>query len=148
MPCSRTATSVRRSWPAAGTISCRSRTTNRPHRPTSKPRSLARPRVFPPRQSQARDQSFEIATTVDKGHGRREKRTLMSTTWRNDDLDWPEVGQVFLLRRERTVGGTTTVEEVFGERGGVLAGSAEATEKCGGDPPSVDPRRQGDRTAV
>lgn len=38
----------------------------------------------------------------------------MATTWLNDYLDWPDVGQVFLLWRERTVGGVTTVEEVFG----------------------------------
>lgn len=38
----------------------------------------------------------------------------MATTWLNDFLDWPDVGQVFLLRRERTCGAVTTVEEVFG----------------------------------
>jgi len=38
----------------------------------------------------------------------------MATTWLNDYLDWPGVGQVFLLRRERTVGRVTTVEEVVG----------------------------------
>lgn len=38
----------------------------------------------------------------------------MATTILNDYLDWPGVGQVFVLWRERTVGGTTTVEEVFG----------------------------------
>jgi predicted transposase YbfD/YdcC len=51
---------------------------------------------------------------VDKGHGRREKRTVMTTTWLNDYLDWPEVGQVFVLWRERTQDGVRTVEEVFG----------------------------------
>jgi hypothetical protein len=38
----------------------------------------------------------------------------MATTWVNEYLGWPEVGQVFLLRRERTVGHETSVEEVFG----------------------------------
>lgn len=38
----------------------------------------------------------------------------MATKWLNEYLDWPEVGQVFLLRRERTVGHETTVEGVFG----------------------------------
>lgn len=38
----------------------------------------------------------------------------MVTTWLNDYLDWPGVAQVFLLRRERTIGKETTVEEVFG----------------------------------
>jgi hypothetical protein len=55
-----------------------------------------------------------VAVQVGKGHGRREKRTLLATTWLNDYLDWPGVGQVFLVRRERTVGAETTVEEVVG----------------------------------
>lgn len=38
----------------------------------------------------------------------------MTTTWLNEYLDWPEVGQVFVLWRERTQDGVTTVEEVFG----------------------------------
>jgi Transposase DDE domain len=29
-------------------------------------------------------------------------------------LDWPDVGQVFRLTRERTIGGVTTVEVVYG----------------------------------
>ena len=32
----------------------------------------------------------------------------------NAYLDWPEVGQVFRVRRERTIGGHQTVEEVYG----------------------------------
>jgi hypothetical protein len=32
----------------------------------------------------------------------------------NDYLDWPEVGQVFWLVRERNEGGTSTKEEVVG----------------------------------
>jgi hypothetical protein len=35
------------------------------------------------------------------GHGRLERRTLTSTTLLNDYLDWPAVGQVFCLERER-----------------------------------------------
>lgn len=38
----------------------------------------------------------------------------MATTWLNAYLDGPDVGQVFVLWRERTIGGVTTVEEVFG----------------------------------
>jgi hypothetical protein len=38
----------------------------------------------------------------------------MTTTLLNDYLDWPGVGQVFWLRRERTEGSTTTVEELHG----------------------------------
>jgi hypothetical protein len=37
---------------------------------------------------------METATTLDKGHGRRERRTLRATTALNDYLDWPGVAQV------------------------------------------------------
>ena len=37
---------------------------------------------------------METATTLDKGHGRCERRTLKATTALNDDLDWPGVAQV------------------------------------------------------
>ncbi|GIW85864.1 MAG: hypothetical protein KatS3mg108_3658 [Isosphaeraceae bacterium] len=51
---------------------------------------------------------------IHKGHGRRERRTIRTTTWLNSFLDWPAVGQVFHLRRERTLRGVTTVEDVYG----------------------------------
>jgi hypothetical protein len=51
---------------------------------------------------------------VDKGHGRREIRQLISTTALNDHLDWPEVGQVFELERVRVLAGKTEVEVVYG----------------------------------
>jgi predicted transposase YbfD/YdcC len=51
---------------------------------------------------------------LDKGHGRRERRTITTTTWLNGYLDWPEVGQVFRLTRERTLGDTATVEVAYG----------------------------------
>ena len=37
---------------------------------------------------------MDTATTVEKGHGRRERRTLTATTALNAYLDWPGVGQV------------------------------------------------------
>jgi len=37
------------------------------------------------------------AQTVNKGHGRIEKRTLLTSTLLNDYLDWPAVAQVFRL---------------------------------------------------
>ena len=37
---------------------------------------------------------MDSATTLDKGHGRREKRTLRTTTALNGYLDWPGVAQV------------------------------------------------------
>jgi hypothetical protein len=36
----------------------------------------------------------DTATTVEKGHGRRERRTLTATTVLNGYLDWPGVGHV------------------------------------------------------
>ena len=51
---------------------------------------------------------------MDKGHGRIERRTLTSTTALNAYVDWPGVGQVFRLVRERTIGDTTTTEVVYG----------------------------------
>jgi hypothetical protein len=49
-----------------------------------------------------------------KGHGRIERRTVRTTTLLNDYLDWPAIGQVFWLRRERTVNGVTSVEDLYG----------------------------------
>lgn len=42
---------------------------------------------------------IRTAETVTKGHGRREKRTLWTSTELNDYLDWPGVGQVFRIER-------------------------------------------------
>jgi predicted transposase YbfD/YdcC len=39
------------------------------------------------------------ATTVDKGHGRREVRHLVASTELHDYLDWPRLGQVFMVER-------------------------------------------------
>jgi predicted transposase YbfD/YdcC len=51
---------------------------------------------------------------VDKGHGRRERRTLISTTILCGYADWPGLAQVFRLKRERTVKGRTTEEVEYG----------------------------------
>ena len=42
---------------------------------------------------------ISTAETVNKGHGRREKRTLWASTELNDYLDWPGVAQVFRIER-------------------------------------------------
>lgn len=39
------------------------------------------------------------ATTVDKGHGRREVRHLVASTALNDYLDWPGLAQVLMIER-------------------------------------------------
>lgn len=51
---------------------------------------------------------------MDKGHGRIETRTLISTTILNDYIDWPELAQVFCLTRTRTQGGKLTTEIAYG----------------------------------
>jgi predicted transposase YbfD/YdcC len=43
--------------------------------------------------------NIHTAQTVNKGHGRREKRTLWVSTELNDYLDWPGVAQVFRIER-------------------------------------------------
>ena len=57
---------------------------------------------------------MRTARACNKGHGRIETRTLTTTTWLNGYLDWPQVGQVFRLARERRVKGQATVEVVYG----------------------------------
>src|SRR4051812_29445961 len=54
------------------------------------------------------------ASSTDKGHGRREKRTLRLTTILTKHQDWKGLKQGFELTRERTVKGVTTVEVVHG----------------------------------
>ena len=47
---------------------------------------------------------------LDKGHGRRERRTLRATTALNEYLDWPGVAQVGQVESEVTRDGKTTRE--------------------------------------
>jgi len=56
----------------------------------------------------------ETATTINKGHGRLERRTLTATGALNAYLEWPGVQQAFRLVRERTVRGQTSVVTVYG----------------------------------
>jgi len=56
----------------------------------------------------------QVATTLDKGHGRLEKRTLRTTTILTKHQDWAGLKQGFALERERTVKGVKTVETVHG----------------------------------
>lgn len=55
-----------------------------------------------------------VASTVDKGHGRLERRTLRTTTILTQGVKWPGLAQGFEITRERTEKGTTTVEVVHG----------------------------------
>jgi len=53
---------------------------------------------------------MDRATTLDKGHGRRERRTLRATTALNGYLDWPGVAQVGQVESEVTRGDQTSTE--------------------------------------
>jgi hypothetical protein len=50
------------------------------------------------------------ATTLDKGHGRTERRTLKATTALNGYLNWPGVMQVGQVESRVTKDGKTTTE--------------------------------------
>lgn len=52
---------------------------------------------------------FQIARSITKGHGRREERTLTTSSLLNDYIAWPGVAQVFQLQR-RTVNTHTGAE--------------------------------------
>lgn len=56
----------------------------------------------------------QSVTTCDKGHGRHERRTLLSSTGLNSILEWPFVAQAFKLTRQRTYRGETKSETVYG----------------------------------
>src|SRR5439155_26568906 len=96
MPCSPTATCAPPFAAAAASTCCRSRTIRPRCRPTSAP-PWRRGRTFPPYQQQRQRDERQTAMTVDKGHGRFERRTLTSTTALNTYLDSPGVGQEFPL---------------------------------------------------
>ena len=53
---------------------------------------------------------MDTATTLDKGHGRIERRTLKATTALNDYLDSPGVGQVGQVESEVVKDGKTSHE--------------------------------------
>jgi predicted transposase YbfD/YdcC len=53
---------------------------------------------------------MDTATTLDKGHGRCERRTLKATTALNEYLDWPGIAQVGRVESEVVKDGKTTHE--------------------------------------
>jgi hypothetical protein len=78
-------------------------------------------RILPPRQQALAAAERQTACIVNKGHGRLEKRTLVSTTQLDEVyLDFPGVAQCFKLTRTRTLRDratgpfNTTSETVFG----------------------------------
>jgi hypothetical protein len=69
---------------------------------------------FPPREKKLNHAQRQQATTVDKAHGRRERRTLICSTELSSYLDWPFLAQAFKLTRQRTYRGQTSVEVSYG----------------------------------
>lgn len=65
---------------------------------------------------QADKRTWHSYTHIEKGHGRLERRTILTSPDLNDFLyrDWGDVGQVFRLQRERTCKGKHTVEVIYG----------------------------------
>ena len=84
-------------------------------------------RPFPPYQQRQRGEQRHQAATLNKAHGRLERRTLTATTALNEHLNWPGVGQVFQVVRERTRHGTTTREVAYGI---TSLSPQEATAEC------------------
>lgn len=56
----------------------------------------------------------QSASSSNKGHGRSEKRVLISSTALNSFLDWPYVAQAFKLTRTRIVHGRQHTENFYG----------------------------------
>jgi predicted transposase YbfD/YdcC len=53
---------------------------------------------------------MDTMTTIDEGHGCRERRTLMSTTALNEYLDWPGVAQIGQVESKVVKDGKTSHE--------------------------------------
>ena len=68
---------------------------------------------------------FRSATTITKGHGRIETRTLTTSSQLNDFLDWPFLQQVFKLERSTTICKTAKTRHAIVY--GVTSLSAEET---------------------
>lgn len=64
----------------------------------------------------ASSEDFRTHTTLEKGHGRIEQRTLTASVGLNDYLDWPYLGQVFEIQRETLIcnTGQTRSQTVYG----------------------------------
>jgi hypothetical protein len=60
--------------------------------------------------------TWQSYTQVEKGHGRLERRSIVTSPDLNDFLyrDWGDVGQVFRLQRERTCKGEHSIQVVYG----------------------------------
>ena len=64
--------------------------------------------------SKSKEKPGRVATSQDKGHGRRERRELRTTPSLTVNQKWKGLKQGFRLTRERTIGGQKTVEVIHG----------------------------------
>lgn len=60
-----------------------------------------------------REHERQEVRDLDKGHGRLERRTLTSTTGLNAFLNWPHVGQVCRVIRQRDIRGRRETETAY-----------------------------------
>ena len=65
------------------------------------------PEGFSPYAKRKAREARRTATTIEKSHGRIERRTLTTTTVGTDTCDWPGLRQFLKLERETTVKGET-----------------------------------------
>jgi hypothetical protein len=70
--------------------------------------------LFPPEDLSAVPKATQVATTINKGHGRIEKRTIYVTSILTKSQEWKGLKQGFRLVRERTEKDKTTIETVHG----------------------------------
>lgn len=66
------------------------------------------------REVRLADKERQVAQSDGKGHGRRERRRLVSTTGLEGYIDWPGCRQVFQITRSRTIGEETQREVSYG----------------------------------
>ncbi len=72
------------------------------------PRSLRR--LFPPATEEQRQSHLDVAETLDKAHGRKERRRLQASTRLRDHSDWPDLAQVCRIVRTTLRNGQEEVE--------------------------------------
>jgi len=71
-------------------------------------------RPLPPEEVPTSAPADRVATTLEKGHGRIEKRTLETTQILTVGQKWKGLKQGLRITRERTVKGKKTVEVMYG----------------------------------
>lgn len=71
-------------------------------------------RRFPPYSDRLRREHLDEATTLDKKHGRIERRHLQASTRLAAHLDWPGVAQVCRIQRNVVRNGEATEEVAYG----------------------------------